>query len=408
MTACSRDVAAGLMFVLLVGAASGCDSGAGDGAVEFEVRDSSGVRVAVNPSAHASEAPTHVLEEAVRIGAVSGSEEEEFGFLMDLAVGDSGEIYGLDSGKRAVRVFSPKGEFLREFGGPGEGPGEFDNELLRISVALDTVVVQDRLRFHLFDPQGEHIGTVGQQITGNMIPPVLDRGAGQWLLGQVELTPSISETQRTVRDTFRIRPLDLIEGRAGRPIIERPSKRRRYLSNMGQSRVQWMGPEVAAAVRANGEIYLVDGDEYTILVFSPEGELVRKTHAGVDRIRLGEEDLEQAISESTYGFGEEEVRDLGAPAFLPVVGRLLVSPNGQVLIHRRDLSESAGDEAERFGIWDLLDADGRIVGRITIDENVRPLVLTDSHLYTITRDELDVQYIVGYQIVPRVVSDSGN
>ena len=50
-------------------------------------------------------------------------------------------------------------------------------------------------------------------------------------------------------------------------------------------------------------------------------------------------------------------------------------------------------------LWDLLGLNGHVEGRFTIDHSVYLRVLTDSVVYAIKRDELDVQYIVGYRIV---------
>ena len=39
--------------------------------------------------------------------------------------GPDGNFYVLDSGDAYIKVFSPQGDFLRKFGGEGQGPGEF-------------------------------------------------------------------------------------------------------------------------------------------------------------------------------------------------------------------------------------------------------------------------------------------
>ena len=86
-----------------------------------EERDSAGILIVENSRDLVAEAPDLRLEEELRIGAIDGSPVEEFFGLMDLAVNEDGEIYALDAGSRSVRVFSPDGAHVLEFGGPGQG-----------------------------------------------------------------------------------------------------------------------------------------------------------------------------------------------------------------------------------------------------------------------------------------------
>ena len=195
--------------------------------------------------------------------------------------------------------------------------------------------------------------------------------------------------------------IDVSTGTVDRALVAEPSTWRRYLPNMGQSRGQWLGPEVAAAVRANGEIYLVRGDEYEIDVLSPEGRLVRRIRASVERTPVDARDLEDWIQSSRYSFGDDEVRELGPPDLKPIAGRLLVAPSGRLLMNRRDLSSLRNADPETFfETWDLVGANGRVEGRFNVDASTYLRVLTDSMVYAIVRDALDVQYIVGYRIVP--------
>lgn len=59
---------------------------------------------------------------------VLGNQDQENPLLLlprQVEEGPDGNLYVLDTGDAAIKVFSPAGEFLRSLGGPGEGPGEF-------------------------------------------------------------------------------------------------------------------------------------------------------------------------------------------------------------------------------------------------------------------------------------------
>lgn len=62
---------------------------------------------------------------AVTIGEIAGPEEYQFGYVGGVAVDAGGRIYVSDRMGSFIRVYSPGGEFLRQIGREGDGPGEF-------------------------------------------------------------------------------------------------------------------------------------------------------------------------------------------------------------------------------------------------------------------------------------------
>ncbi|HYC46470.1 MAG TPA: peptidyl-alpha-hydroxyglycine alpha-amidating lyase family protein [Burkholderiales bacterium] len=78
----------------------------------------------------------------------------------NVAIGLKGEIYITDGyGNARVHIFSPKGELVRSWGEPGNGPGQFHLPH-GIAVAADgRVFVCDREadRIQIFSPEGEYL-----------------------------------------------------------------------------------------------------------------------------------------------------------------------------------------------------------------------------------------------------------
>lgn len=64
------------------------------------------------------------FEEVYRIGSLEGEEWETFGDIAGVAFDGDGNLHVLDRQASRVTVVGPDGGFLREVGGPGEGPGE--------------------------------------------------------------------------------------------------------------------------------------------------------------------------------------------------------------------------------------------------------------------------------------------
>jgi len=68
-----------------------------------------------------------ILEIENEIGIELGDSNYVFGIIEDVDFTSSGNIAVLDTQRKKVRLFSVQGEYLGEFGGEGEAPGEFLN-----------------------------------------------------------------------------------------------------------------------------------------------------------------------------------------------------------------------------------------------------------------------------------------
>jgi len=96
-----------------------------------------------------------VLTEDLRIGPDDGEDWHLWsGAYVTVDVDAAGRIYVADTGGDRVLVFGPDGEYLRQIGGPGAGPGEFQG-LYSFAVLNDGAVAfsnnQELVAFHFFD-----------------------------------------------------------------------------------------------------------------------------------------------------------------------------------------------------------------------------------------------------------------
>lgn len=103
------------------------------------------------------------FEEVYRIGSLAGEEWETFGDIAGVAFDGDGNLHVLDRQASLVTVVGPDGSFLREVGGPGEGPGE-----LRVPMAFTVmrdgrVVVADlgHRAYQIFGADGSFQRMVG-------------------------------------------------------------------------------------------------------------------------------------------------------------------------------------------------------------------------------------------------------
>jgi len=120
---------------------SSCDRPREDGAL-VTVTDSAGVRIVVNTSTAGVESGWRLASEPVfRVGWEEG--DPMFQFLMDGFVRDDGSVVVADATTNTIYVFGPGGDLTYELGGPGEGPGEFEQLGGVIGGRADTVIAQD-------------------------------------------------------------------------------------------------------------------------------------------------------------------------------------------------------------------------------------------------------------------------
>ena len=107
------------------------------------------------------------FEEIFRVGVLEGEDWEMFAHVASVGFDASGNLYvidGLTYSQKNTRVvvFDASGNFVREFGSMGEGPGEFNMPTGVVVMRDGTTVVEDlrHRAFQLFDANGEFLRMV--------------------------------------------------------------------------------------------------------------------------------------------------------------------------------------------------------------------------------------------------------
>ena len=118
------------LFVSLIWivTASACTSVA-ESSASVEFSDSAGVRIVHSrgPKWREGEAWSVSAEPRQSIGVVDGPVEYQFVELSSAARRSDGKVVVVDRGTRTVRLYDGEGSFLKTLGGPGSGPGEFQD-----------------------------------------------------------------------------------------------------------------------------------------------------------------------------------------------------------------------------------------------------------------------------------------
>ncbi len=354
------------------------------------------------------------FEEVYRVGAVAGEDWETFGNVHDLAFDRVGNLYVVDTQGARIVVVNPEGGFVRQLGGVGQGPGEFDQHnttSIRIAVLSDRRVAAFDQRFSLFGPDGEFERTVRLRDRAMIFMPRLDvdRRGGVLATGEVriiDIAMLSGRTEALPQPEYRhVVRMSLTGNEASLDTVA-------YAWLPPGEATGFIPPLIAGALPWGGVAY-TDSSAYAIKVVGADGRLERVLARPLvpepvtDRIRQNEKErrlkglegdpLGAGRSGSERGAVMSSMTDaMRARAesmefypVVPVVRGLRTSWEGCIWVQRR------GEEPVSDGPIDVLTPDGRYMGTFAADEMAMPRAFGPNGLAAFVEvDELGVQTVV--------------
>jgi len=95
--------------------------------IDGTLETAEGAILVSNPAAPVYPDMQIVFTEDLTIGLKEGDENYMFGNKVWINADAAGSIYAADQDRKIIRKFDAQGNFLHSIGGPGQGPGEFQN-----------------------------------------------------------------------------------------------------------------------------------------------------------------------------------------------------------------------------------------------------------------------------------------
>ena len=403
------------------------------------------------------------FEEIFRIGVLEGEDWEMFGTVMHVEFDENGNLYiadgsggmslgdgtrvmGLGSGGTRVLVFDASGNFLREFGTSGEGPGEF-NMPVGFAVMRDgTTIVSDfgHRAYQLFDANGRFMrmvwgsegggpggvagnlladprgnavftGSFGSRIAmmrsggGDAGPPTSRPITRLGLAGEEVQTDTVVQAWLPPREEADLK----LPGNIGVSGGDRVTLAN-ALSGLSQPSI--FEPPLLAGVLPNGGIVYSDSSAYALKVTRPDaGEVTRIIRRPIQpepvTPRIEKEHREKQEAARSGGSGESmQIRiftpggrnpgalnptiplDMPEPTCYPelsVLRDLSTTWDGSIWVRRR------GNEPESDGPIDVVTSDGRYVGTFPKDATEIPDAFGPNGMAAfIEHDEFEVARVV--------------
>lgn len=367
---------------------------AGDDAsmrVTAQVDTIGGVVVVRNEGAQWREPEGWQVVEEFRVGGSAWGEnpDEELSYSRNSSVtlGPGGQIVVLEFSTGRVVMFNGEGEFAREFGRHGEGPGEFGNPTAVARDGAGRLWVRDfEGRYHVFDANGTFQKTVRGPFRplrrlqhpllwepgGTLVQEVAaDEGAVLYLrvdtLGQVVDTAAMLPTP------------DLSRGFVNRRLPPGLESARRVGGLYVPRHVWALAPDGTIWSATSGQLRLIrttgDGDTLRIVETSHRSAEFDAS----DRTLIAE------------GLREAGVRRDDVELVRPLVAAIHVMDDGHILV---GIVEKVG---EATSIFDVFDPVGFFLGTIdlgfVIPNRNLPALVGDT-VIAVTPGDLDLPYLV--------------
>jgi hypothetical protein len=407
------------LIVLFTALASGCAGETGSAARwDGSVRDSAGIEVVENfgkPLWRPGEEWKLVPD--LRIGAVDGPPEYQFGRISGFVELSDGRLAIADGMAAKVRFFSPEGEHLYSVGKEGSGPMEFGQGWLALLRGHgDTILVSDprNQQVHRLSPEGEWQSGFS------------NRPEGGWRLADWDTSPSgliISRfTPLQLPDTEPVDTMDVVrvrnlDGTLGDALGRVPTSRNfEYVDGKPQIR--------RFAGRADFDLRwddrgLITGrsDSYELTWYDRDGvpERIVRLHREPDPFTEAEQSTLMARYEALMKEGNtpperiQQIKDaLVFEPYYPYYRRFMNGPRGTLWLRRvKRICDMTAEEIAALTNsptvrpapgYDVFDGQGRYLGIVEAPEEMPLGLLTGDRLFGIVKDELDVEYLQIYRI----------
>lgn len=386
-----------LIFIPLpmaCGAEAGARSGAWAGTVDTLP---SGQVVITNPDQPLwSEDEAWTVTEDLRIGALDNPGPYEFAQIHAVDVDALGRIWVLEGQAKEIRVFDAEGRHVRTVGGEGGGPGEF-NQPAHAEFGPDG-------RFWVVDPRNNRVSVVdttgafveshrmeggfvifpwpgGFDLEGHYYLPIPRFEGGGFSVGLVRHGPGFT-------------PLDTLD-RPSDP-VERDAFELRDDEGGGIVASVPFSPGFRVLLSPQGTQWGLFTGEYRMFELSLAGDTLRTIGKAFDPLPVTAEDREAARESMTWFTDQGGKIDMSRlPDTKPPVQRMFVDDDGRIWVARTsDLPDGQ--------LHDLFAPDGRFLGPVRLPVPMPTIGrVRDGYIYGVTRDELDVQYVVRARIETR-------
>ena len=336
------------------------------------------------------------LTEEVVIGDRPGDTMPLLSDVSALEVDTVGRIYVLDRQLSALLVFDKDGRLIKRVGRAGEGPGEFrgPHGLGWDAAGRLWVVEGQGARSSLFDRNADFIET-RPRTTGfyGWVWDGMFLGSGTMIELVFQRTDTYSQPMLARYDSARglVDTVPLPYTMGGDNFFKFEFKNGYSVTGIPFYPAPWY------AIDPRGFIWTGHNERYELTQLSMQGDTLRIIRKEQPPVPVGQVERDSAIAalrEMAQGAPFDEGR---IPRVKPALERVLVSDSGYVWVITSDQSATGTT-------FDVFDAEGRFLGRVTTPQRIgpyrpkSPLLLRRGKMWGVVVDEDDVPRVVRWGI----------
>lgn len=401
--------------------AAACGQAGGGSQWAGTVEDSAGVQMVRNsPEPMFAEGEVWAFEEVLAFGEAAGDPNYQFGQIAGLDASADGRILVLDQQAGHIKVFSSEGVFEHTISQSGSGPGELGPQAALLMVGRgDTIIVPDmgNQRVNLFLLDGSEPTSFPIRFEEGL--PMRWEMSDQGVLVAQRRALNV-EGQETGRSDTDLIARQGYDGSVTDTLLTPPRGETISFGAGGIPEFHFFVPEPTWTLLDDGSLVFAMNDRFRISVYAPDGMLTRVITMPVENQPVSEEDISiiedmlesifeqqgvppQALEIIKQGMTFEDVY----PAFT----QMRSGPENGLWVQRVGIpSEMTEDERENFNPmldqgsdeWDVFDAEGRLLGMVTMPDRFTPFSLKGDLMYGVWRDELEVQYVKVFRVTKAV------
>ncbi len=347
-----------------------------------------GIPNVLNPEKPLYPAETVKTQELWRIGGDEDEEEEIIGFVTDAFVDDQDNSYLLDATMNVIRVYGSDGTFLREIGGAGDGPGEFNiaSQFMLMPNQYIGVVQMMPAKIVTLDREGIPGGHFSLGNGGGGMRMVRRAAASDHSVVIGMVSPSFQDGSVVTTHSLAIVDPD---GEVKHTIIEAKEEQHGGNISIGGSGNEFTNQW---SVGRDGSVYVTQHNhDYKIEVFNAEGTAERVICREYDTLKRLAADIaadEEQNAEMAQRFSGSI--ELEVPQYERDINTVYPRPDGKLWV-----STSRGIRncpAGAIGTFDVYDAEGKFVRQLSIEVDYNPerdqYVLTDDRLFILKEAQM--------------------
>jgi len=237
-----------------------------------------------------SEVPTVYLVPVDSIGIEMGDSTFVMGAIEGLAYGPDGNIAVLDCAYACIRIYSPEGEYIRQIGRRGNGPGELQSiAFLGISEDGHVYLTGDGgeiLGVHQYDYYtGEWLGSLPSLGT----PPTCIEGAEESFYVRKDINFDVSSGEPMILISIAKFTLDGEE-----PVVTYIEDTAPFdpADMASMIKLVWYGYDIAADYSGNTFIAPRSTDEAVVIVFDSDGMETGRIELDLEPVSRTDEEIE--------------------------------------------------------------------------------------------------------------------